>query len=992
VECRPYSPTARRVIDGEAAPEGGPASGATGPDAATRLVRGSDHDQPRAEPEPTEGRASGSGKRRGGSTSPAWACEELRPGDELFGFRLVRPLGEGAFASVFLAEQAELADRPVVVKVSRIEGREPQTLAQLRHGNIVPIHSVHEDAERGVRAVCMPYLGGASFGDVLLALFARDKKPLHGRQLVAALEAVQATPLEAPDPEGGGAGRGAGETPLQLLRRLDYPRAVAWLVSRLAEGLQHAHDRGVLHRDIKPSNVLLASDGQPLLLDFNVAQDLRAGREGGIGGTIAYMAPEHLQAIQKHGADRGRCVDERSDVYSLGLVLFEALAGHRAFAQSVNYSVLPYVVGAMVEERSRCAPSVRASRGDVPWGLESIVRKCLSPDAAARYQRASDLAVDLSRWVEDLPLRFAPELSRAERLRKWARRHPRLTSTGVVALLALLLVAACASGIVAARARLAAAREQLAVSEAQDRKQAFEAQAQEARCLLHTMVDHQDNLRQGIAVCRQALGTYGLLDGEVRPGVWGRSAPKTSDHPDWELLGAGGRSQVAEDARELLLLLAGAQVRQAPLSGADSSAPRREALREALALLDRAEAIEGLGPSKALWQDRAEYLAALGEAARARAAQEEADRLEARTARDYYQLAGALARRGGEANLRRAIAALDRALDLSPRHYWSWVLRGVCRQELGESLLAAFDLGAAVGIWPESVWGHFNHGYALDHAGQHREAVQRYGMALKCDPAFVPALINRGMDYLKLGSPQEARRDFEEALRLGKDEAAVHAGLGMALEALGDAEGASRAFRRAFARGGSLPASVAAQLYCACGFSLAGRSPEKAREAFAEALRREGRNPQALYGLGMLAMAEGELAAARRSFDRAVAADPEFAAARRYRAIVLARLGEAGPARADVEWCLARRPGVWGRSAPNDAERGESLYAAACVAALAASRRGADSSAPLGGAAVAEAIDLLEQAARAGVGMERAAKDPDLAALRPHARFRALLP
>ncbi len=951
VECRPYSPTARRVVDGEPAPEGRPASSATGPDTATRLVRGSDHDQPRAEPEPTEGRASGPGHRRGGSTSPAWACEELRPGDELFGFRLVRPLGEGAFASVFLAEQAELADRPVVVKVSRIEGREPQTLAQLRHGNIVPIHSVHEDAERGVRAVCMPYLGGASFGDVLLALFARDKKPLHGRQLVAALEAVQATPLEAPDAEGGGAGRGAGETPLQLLRRLDYPRAVAWLVSRLAEGLQHAHDRGVLHRDIKPSNVLLASDGQPLLLDFNVAQDVRAGREGGLGGTIAYMAPEHLQAIQKHGGDRGRCVDERSDVYSLGLVLFEALAGQRAFGQSVNYSVLPYVVGAMIEERSRCAPSVRASRGDVPWGLESVVRKCLSPDPAARYQRAGDLAEDLSRWVEDRPLRFAPELSRAERLRKWARRHPRLTSTGVVVALALLLVAACASGIVAARARLAAAREQLAVSEAHDRKQVFEAQAQEARCLLHTMVDYQDNLRQGIAVCRQALETYGLLDREARAG-----------HPDWELLGAGGRSQVAEDARELLLLLAGAQVRQAPRD--------HTALREALALLDRAEVIEGLGPSKALWQDRAEYLAALGEAARARAAQEEADRLEARTARDHYQLAGALARRGGEANLRRAVAALDRALDLSPRHYWSWVLRGVCRQELGESLLAAFDLGAAVGIWPESVWGHFNHGYALDHAGQHHEAVQRYGMALKCDPAFVPALINRGMDHLKLGSPREARRDFEEALRLGKDEAAVHAGLGMALEALGDAEGAGRAFRRAFARGGSLPASVAAQLYCACGFSLAGRSPEKAREAFAEALRREGRNPQALYGLGMLAMAGGDGTAARRFFDRAVAADPEFAAARRYRAIVLARLGEAGPARADAEWCLARR-----------AERGESLYAAACVAALAG-----------GGAAAAEAIDLLEQAARAGVGMERAAKDPDLAALRPHARFRALLP
>src|SRR5262249_57932443 len=93
-------------------------------------------------------------------------------GDEVFGFRLRRRLGKGAFASVFLAEQGDLAGRPVVLKVSAIEGSEPQTLAQLQHTHIVPIHSVHENPPAGLRAGCMPYFGGGRPPAGAHALFA----------------------------------------------------------------------------------------------------------------------------------------------------------------------------------------------------------------------------------------------------------------------------------------------------------------------------------------------------------------------------------------------------------------------------------------------------------------------------------------------------------------------------------------------------------------------------------------------------------------------------------------------------------------------------------------------------------------------------------------------------------------------------------------------------------------------------------------------------
>ena len=91
-------------------------------------------------------------------------------GDEVFGFRLLHELGRGSFARVFLAEQADLAGRLVALKISSVEGDEPQTLAQLQHTNIVPVYSLHDDRQLGLRAVCMPYFGGASLAAVLVGL------------------------------------------------------------------------------------------------------------------------------------------------------------------------------------------------------------------------------------------------------------------------------------------------------------------------------------------------------------------------------------------------------------------------------------------------------------------------------------------------------------------------------------------------------------------------------------------------------------------------------------------------------------------------------------------------------------------------------------------------------------------------------------------------------------------------------------------------------
>jgi serine/threonine protein kinase/tetratricopeptide (TPR) repeat protein len=881
--------------------------------------------------------------------------------EELFGFRLRQELGRGAYARVFLAEQAELAGRPVVLKVSAIEGSEPQTLAQLQHTHIVPIYSAHEDPGAGLRALCMPYFGGASLSAVLHALWKETSRPVRGEQLVRALQAIASPPPLSASGEahdGDETPAPAGPTPLDMLKRTSYVRASAWIVARLAEALQHAHDRGVLHRDIKPSNVLLAADGQPLLLDFNVAetaQGEQAQKKAVLGGTVAYMAPEHLRALANRDPVLAAQVDRRSDVYSLGMVLYELLTGCSPFDQSGSYSPMLPVVLIMAMERGKTIPSLRGKRPDVPWGLESIVRKCLAPDPTQRYQRAEDLAEDLRRFLDDRPLKFAPELSRVERVRKWVRRHPRLTYSGAVAAVAAVLLGAAGAALAGVHGDLASTQTQLEYSQAQDRRRAFEAGTVRALCLVNTTTDLHDHLREGVAVCEKTLGLYSVLD----RADW-------QDGPEWQRLDPEARARLAPDVRELLLLLAWGRARTAPANP--------EVLRRSLALVDRAQAIRGLPPGRASWEARAHYLERLGDAAGAKAARDQEAGIKPAGARDHYLLATAYAHRG---RYDRAVAELNQALTLNPRHYWSWVQRGICYQEMGKNPLAAADFSVCIGLWPEFAWGYFNRACALDRVGNRAEAVRDYGAALDRDPGFALAYINRGMARLELKQYAPALADFTKASGLGHDDAVLHTGRGVALEGLGRFGEADAAFAQAFRKAEGATASARRRIRWVYGFAVSGRLPKKARAAFDEVLREQPGNPQALYGVAMLLAEQGRREEAIAAFDQAIGASPNFVEARRFRAVLLARAGRFDGAGQDINWCLEREP-----------EEGATLYAAACIAARAAERF-ADTDAAR--QATEQALDFLRKALARGYGRDKAGEDPDLRGIRRCPEFRRLL-
>ncbi|HKM54455.1 MAG TPA: serine/threonine-protein kinase, partial [Isosphaeraceae bacterium] len=342
-------------------------------------------------------------------------------GEELGPFRLISELGRGASGKTYLATDPGLAGRLVVLKVSSDDQEEHLSLARLQHTHIVPLYSEHTFPDRALRALCMPYCGGASLARLLEAL---ANTPVHLRTGCHLLDAVDRSQHPALP--------GADEGPYRrYLTQASYVQAVCWIVACLADALHEAHSRGLVHMDVKPSNLLIAGDGLPMLLDFHLAgKPVKPGERPSdrLGGTPGWMAPEQKAALKalSQGQSITQRVDHRADLYSLGLLLCEALAGPGARARAAEG-----------EPWSRCNPLVST-------GLSDIVAKCLASSPHERYHDAASLADDLRRHLNDLPLRGVPNRSFMERWKKWRRRKPVALARGVAWLISLAVLGTAA--------------------------------------------------------------------------------------------------------------------------------------------------------------------------------------------------------------------------------------------------------------------------------------------------------------------------------------------------------------------------------------------------------------------------------------------------------------------------------------------------------------------------------------------------------------------
>ncbi len=309
-------------------------------------------------------------------------------------YELHRRIGRGGMAEVYLARD-RLLDRPVAIKILFPEfatdpafvarfRREAQSAANLNHPNIVGVYDWGK--ERGTYYIVMEYVDGRSVSEMI-----RTDGPLD-------------------------------------------PKRAAALAADVAAGLGYAHGKGVVHRDVKPGNILIAKDGEVKVADFGIAWAMASNGEenltqaGSVMGTATYFSPEQAQ---------GKQVDPRSDLYSLGVVLYEMVSGAPPYSGETPVAIA-------YKHVQEPLPPLRDRVADLPRDFEAVTNKALAKDIGSRYQSAADLRADLLAFAAGRPVSarraaapvVVPAPSRSTRFRRptrtpWSnRRTPGTTTSG----------------------------------------------------------------------------------------------------------------------------------------------------------------------------------------------------------------------------------------------------------------------------------------------------------------------------------------------------------------------------------------------------------------------------------------------------------------------------------------------------------------------------------------------------------------------------------
>jgi serine/threonine protein kinase/tetratricopeptide (TPR) repeat protein len=871
-----------------------------------------------------EGPAAGAG--RIGRAAAPWP----EVGETFLGFQLTAELGRGAFGRVFLARQQKLAGRPVALKVAPDVRGESRALARLQHTNVVPIYSVHHDG--AFQAVCMPFLGATTLADVLVELALRGSPPESGAWLTQRIPARGEPGLvRAPA--------------LVRLKSLGYVAAALSIGLRLADALAHAHERGILHRDLKPANVLIADDGEPMLLDFNLAADadpLARPASALVGGTVPYLAPEALDALRGGTSP----VDARSDLYSLGALVYHLIAGKPPFPVRRGRPV-DELVPVLLADRLGGPPRLRSLNPAVTPAVEAIVGRCLAAQPARRYQSARELEDDLRRQLEDRPLRFAADRSIAERSRKWMRRHPRLSAPASLAIGALLLLAGAGAGLYARGHRL----ERL---EAADSFHRLTEESDRAAVLLGSASADPQQIDEGIALCQRIADRYGAL----ADSGW-------TKRPLVAALDAGERLRVRSELGEVLFIWARALGWRAEAAGEGPKASRT-ALVSAARRVNRAAiaCYPAATPPRGLWIQQAALARLAGDAEAARAADQAALRAPEGSPADRMMVVADRLDSGRNGELLEFFRAAARR---DPRSFATWMLLGNCQASLGrlDDAFESYSIGIALA--PTLHWAHFNRGLIALDKRDFSQALDDFNRVLARRPDLAGALLNRALARLGMRDYSAAIADLDQLIARPDAPARALFMRSRAHALAGDVAAARADHQAGLARE---PADELSSI--ARGVARLPGDPAGALADFAQALRMNPRSRDALQNTAsVLAEQPGQTPEAIKFLDRAIMYHPTFAPALAGRGVLHARLGRRAAAHRDAEAALALDPGAAIR------------YQVAGIYALTSRAERAD---------LGPALRLLAEAVRADPSWLRVIpQDPDLGPIRERPEFRELI-
>ncbi len=722
-------------------------------------------------------------------------------------YEILEEIGRGGMGVIYRARQRH-SRRIVAVKrvlsyhadsretLARFR-REAQAAASLDHPNILPIYEVSE-SEDGLPFFSMKFATGGNLQQVASAF----------RQ---------------------------------------EPRQCVALVAKIARAVQHAHSRGILHRDLKPGNVLLDGSGEPLVSDFGLAKWLDTTsdltRTLTIFGTPGYIAPEQASAAAAE-------LKPTADVYSLGAILFDFLAGRPPFLGAHALSVIRQAADSP-------APKLRTLSKVADRDLETICSRCLERDPKLRYPSAHDLAEDLERWLEGRPI-IARPVAMPVRVWRWARRNPKLAGS----LLSILILASVGIVSIVASSRLFSIVQEAEI-----------AQHTIAMMPLEDLSDLSNSSSTATAFLNALTAKLKAAKGIYPRPLAGMPSDRDPWSPGhWKQIGQASRARFIlngsirprQDTQRLVLRIidtATGTVIRTWLSDADSSSDVARRLATQLA--------DVMNHAKRNLPDSDGSLPMVNGDVNSAGGTDNAE------ARSYYERGKELYQRNNFPDLVRAIDSFRKAVEIAPAyaqpHAMLGTAYGLMALQPGGDWLAQADeeTATALKLAPMLPESRLAHGEILARHGQLHASIDECVTAYELDPATARIAAKVGDSYSRTGRADLAVRWYEKATR--REVRPLYADiLGDAWTDLGDFEKAEAAYKTAAVFRPDLPAAAAGLARLA----LFRGDHEEARRQSEAARSKYKDNPQPIMAAALVEFFTRRFDAAEQFYREASAFGP----------------------------------------------------------------------------------------------------------------------